>query len=203
MGHYVVELIIWTLIAYLIGCLVGWLLKALFGTVEEPVVAKPEPAPAPVAARPVVAPPPPPKPIEAPKVAVVPPPPPPPPPPAPEPAPLAAAHPAKMERPKGIAGARNGKPDDLQQISGIGPKNEKVLHTLGFFHFDQLAAWTEKEIAWVDDHLKFNGRIGREQWVHQASLLAEGKMEEFRKLYGTGGLKNAQGQTESGSRTRR
>lgn len=184
MGHYVVELIIWTLIAYLIGCLVGWLLKALFGTVEEPVVAKPEPAPAPVAARPVVAPPPPPKPIEAPKVAVVPPPPPPPPPPAPEPAPLAAAHPAKMERPKGIAGARNGKPDDLQQISGIGPKNEKVLHTLGFFHFDQIAAWTAEQIDWVDDHLKFNGRIGREEWVEQARLLHAGNDEEFERRFG-------------------
>ncbi len=82
---------------------------------------------------------------------------------------------ARMERPKGMASARDGKPDDLQQISGIGPKNEKILHTLGFFHFDQLAAWGQGEVAWVDDHLKFNGRITREKWVEQATLLAAGE----------------------------
>jgi NADH-quinone oxidoreductase subunit E len=194
MGHYIIELIVWTLIAYLIGCLVGWLLRAMVGA------EAPAPRLEPVAPEAPPAPPAPPKAAEPPPPVEVPPPAAPP---APEPVALAAAAPARMERPKGIAAARGGKPDDLQQISGIGPKNEKVLHNLGFFHFDQLAAWTEKEIAWVDDHLKFNGRIGREQWVHQAGLLAAGKLDEFRKLYGTGGQKTAQGQSESGSRTRK
>ncbi|NJM30714.1 MAG: hypothetical protein HC855_11990 [Rhizobiales bacterium] len=92
---------------------------------------------------------------------------------------------------------------ELQRISGVGPKNESVLHTLGFFHFDQIAAWTSEQIAWVDDHLKFNGRIGREEWVKQAGLLAEGRNAEFERLYGTGGLKDDGGETRSGSRTRR
>jgi predicted flap endonuclease-1-like 5' DNA nuclease len=106
-------------------------------------------------------------------------------------------------RPQGIAAAREGRPDNLQRISGIGPKNEKTLHGLGFFHFDQIAAWSDEEIAWVDDHLKFNGRIMREEWTGQAKLLADGKEEEFHELYGTGGLQNKKGESESGTRTRK
>jgi NADH-quinone oxidoreductase subunit E len=110
---------------------------------------------------------------------------------------------AKPARPQGIPGAREGRPDNLQRISGIGPKNEKILHGLGFFHFDQLADWTEEEIAWVDDHLKFNGRIQREEWSKQAKLLAEGQEEEFHRLYGTGGLQDEEHETQPGSRTRK
>jgi predicted flap endonuclease-1-like 5' DNA nuclease len=115
----------------------------------------------------------------------------------------AAAKSGKMNRPKGIAKARAGKADDLQRISGIGPKNEQILHSLGFFHFDQIASWLATEVAWVDDHLRFGGRIKREEWIKQARLLADGKEAEFAKLYGTGGLKNKQGEKQSGTRTRR
>jgi predicted flap endonuclease-1-like 5' DNA nuclease len=114
-----------------------------------------------------------------------------------------AAASGKMVKPKGMTKARGGKPDNLQRISGIGPKNESVLHGLGFFHFDQIAAWTATEVNWVDDHLKFNGRIKREEWIRQARLLHEGKEAEFAKLYGTGGMKNKKGETQSGSRTRK
>jgi predicted flap endonuclease-1-like 5' DNA nuclease len=108
-----------------------------------------------------------------------------------------------MSRPKGIADARGGRPDDLQRISGVGPKNEKILHKLGFYHFDQIAGWSQSEAAWVDDHLKFGGRVKRENWIHQASLLAAGKETEFLKQYGTGGLKNSAGDKVSGSKTRK
>ena len=108
-----------------------------------------------------------------------------------------------MERPKGIAAARGGKADNLQRISGVGPKNESILHNLGFFHFDQIAAWTAEQVEWVDDHLRFGGRIKREEWIKQATLLAAGNEAEFTKLYGTGGLKNAKGEALSGSRTRK
>jgi predicted flap endonuclease-1-like 5' DNA nuclease len=107
-----------------------------------------------------------------------------------------------MARPKGIADARGGRPDDLQRISGVGPKNEKILHKLGFYHFDQIAAWSESEASWVDDHLKFGGRVRRENWIHQAGLLAAGKEAEFLKLYGTGGQKR-DGASTSGSKTRK
>jgi NADH-quinone oxidoreductase subunit E len=93
----------------------------------------------------------------------------------------------KPKRPRGIARPRGGKADRLQRISGIGPKNETVLHSLGFFHFDQIAAWTPEQMEWVDDHLRFNGRIRREKWVDQARLLAAGDEAKFRRLYGSGG----------------
>ena len=114
-----------------------------------------------------------------------------------------AAASGKMAKPRGIAKARGGIADDLQRISGVGPKNESILHGLGFFHFDQIAAWTATEVNWVDDHLRFGGRIKREEWIRQARLLAEGKDAEFARLYGTGGLKNKKGETLSGSRTRK
>ncbi|MHA3980270.1 NADH-quinone oxidoreductase subunit NuoE [Halovulum sp. GXIMD14794] len=78
-------------------------------------------------------------------------------------------------RPVGIEAARDGQPDDLKKISGVGPKLEKLLHSLGFFHFDQIAAWTEAEIEWVDQNLEgFKGRVTRDNWVEQARDLAKG-----------------------------
>ncbi len=227
MLHYLIELALLLLAAYIAGACVGCLLRKLFGseasadaTVTEAAVDEPvAPVAATLAAAPAVAAavtmaerpaPAPAAPVAAQVERVAPPSPPPPvaaaPAPAPvqhsaAPAPLAAT--GKMERPKGIAAARGGKADNLQRISGIGPKNEKILHSLGFFHFDQIGAWTREQVAWVDDHLRFNGRIAREEWIKQARLLADGKDAEFTRLYGTGGLKNREGDKLSGSRTRR
>ena len=67
-----------------------------------------------------------------------------------------------------------GKPDDLQQISGIGPGIERTLHRLGIFHFRQIAAFTPDNIAWVNQRLRFKGRIEREDWIGQARRLAAG-----------------------------
>ena len=77
-------------------------------------------------------------------------------------------------RPEGLSAAREGGPDDLKRIKGVGPKLEALLHTLGFYHFDQVAAWTSAEIAWVDDNLEgFKGRVTRDEWVAQARALAD------------------------------
>jgi predicted flap endonuclease-1-like 5' DNA nuclease len=71
-------------------------------------------------------------------------------------------------------------PDDLKRIKGIGPKLEQLCHSLGFFHFDQVAAWTADEIAWVDDNLEgFKGRVTRDNWVQQARALAAGGETDF------------------------
>ncbi len=78
------------------------------------------------------------------------------------------------EQPQGLTGARDGRPDDLKQISGVGPKIEGILHSLGIYHFDQIAAWSPANVEWVDDHLRFKGRIGRENWIEQARGLAAG-----------------------------
>lgn len=64
--------------------------------------------------------------------------------------------------------AREGGPDDLKRISGVGPKLEGVLHENGVFHFDQIAAWNATDIAYMDDKLSFKGRIERDDWIAQA-----------------------------------
>lgn len=95
-------------------------------------------------------------------------------------APAAAA--AAPVKPQALTAARDGGPDDLKQIKGVGPKLEALLHRLGFFHFDQVAAWTAAELAWVDDNLEgFKGRASRDAWVEQAKLLASGGETEFSK----------------------
>lgn len=64
-------------------------------------------------------------------------------------------------------------PDDLKRISGVGPKLEHVLNGMGIRTYAQIAAWTPEDIARVDDQLQFGGRIGRDDWVGQASALAQ------------------------------
>ncbi len=69
--------------------------------------------------------------------------------------------------------APEGDPDDLKKISGIGPGIEKTLHGLGIYHFRQIAQLTPDNVAWIDQRLRFRGRIEREDWIGQARKLAE------------------------------
>ena len=78
------------------------------------------------------------------------------------------------QQPAGTAAPRGGRADDLKRIKGIGKVNERKLNALGVWHLDQIAAWSDQEIAWVDGYLAFKGRIEREDWVGQAKALAEG-----------------------------
>ncbi len=90
------------------------------------------------------------------------------------------AAPASDGRPEALDGPREGGADDLKMIKGVGPKLEQLLHSLGIYHFDQIAGWGEAEIAWMDDNLKgFRGRVSRDEWVKQAKILAEGGTTEF------------------------
>lgn len=95
------------------------------------------------------------------------------PPPAPAP-PVAEVDPADVgTKPRTLDAARGGQADDLKRIKGIGPKLEILCNRLGFWHFDQIANWTDDEIAWVDANLEsFKGRVTRDNWVAQAKVLA-------------------------------
>ena len=77
------------------------------------------------------------------------------------------------KKPRTMNAPRKSGADDLKLISGVGPKLEQTLNDLGFWHFDQIAKWTETEIAWVDSRLKFKGRIERDDWISQATKLAK------------------------------
>jgi len=160
MGHLTLELILWLLLAFFIGCTLGCLFRKIFGGSDDEVVTAPE---AETQAEPE----------SKPKSETMP-----------------AAATGVAKRPKGLAGARDGKADKLTKISGVGAKLEKTLHSLGYFHFDQIAVWSPDEVQWVDEHLRFKGRIERDEWLTQAKLLADGKDEEFNKLYGSGVAKD-------------
>ena len=82
----------------------------------------------------------------------------------------AEARPAKAETAsKSAAGS-----DDLKKLSGVGPALEKKLHDAGVTSFAQIAAWTEADVAAIDEQLSFKGRIEREGWIAQARELAQG-----------------------------
>lgn len=89
---------------------------------------------------------------------------------------------AEAGKPATLSAARDGGADDLKKIKGVGPKLEQLLNSMGFYHFDQVASWTDEELAWVDDNLEgFKGRASRDEWVAQAKLLAGGGETEFSK----------------------
>lgn len=88
-----------------------------------------------------------------------------------EPVDVAPAAPARLDAPRG------GRADDLKRIRGIGPKLETLLNEMGYYHLDQIAAWTVSEQRWVDENIEgFRGRATREDWVGQAqTLVLEGR----------------------------
>lgn len=86
----------------------------------------------------------------------------------------------ETSKPEGLSAARNGKPDDLKLIKGVGPKLERMLNELGYFHFDQIARWSPSEAAWIDSNIEgFPGRASRDNWMAQARILASGGETEF------------------------
>jgi len=72
--------------------------------------------------------------------------------------------PASLDQPVGEA-------DDLKTIKGIGPKIESTLNNIGIYHFSQIADFSEDNISWINNHLRFSGRIEREEWIEQARKL--------------------------------
>ena len=78
------------------------------------------------------------------------------------------------DKPAVLLDTAPAKPDDLKQISGVGPKLEQLLNNLGVYQFAQVAKFTKQDIAWIDQHLgSFKGRIERDGWVKQAKALAK------------------------------
>ena len=100
--------------------------------------------------------------------------------PADEPAPETKAAPEpEVEKPEAEAAVEalfatpEGAADDLKKISGVGPVLEDKLNALGITQYQQIAGFSDDDIARVDEVLNFKGRIEREDWVSQAKALAE------------------------------
>src|SRR3546814_1125196 len=99
------------------------------------------------------------------------------PPPAPAPAPVAETSPpaatplpvAEPAAPPPAPAPATGKADNLQLLKGVGPKLATLLQGLGVTRFEQIAAWTDADIAAIDPQLgNFSGSITRANWVDQA-----------------------------------
>ena len=72
-----------------------------------------------------------------------------------------------------------GEADDLTQIKGVGEELVTRLDKIGVITFEQIANWTDDDIATVDEVLSFKGRIERENWVDQArDLMAAATVDE-------------------------
>ncbi|GEM_PF-2818685 len=76
--------------------------------------------------------------------------------------------------PKALERPRNGTPDDLQKIDGLGADAETALNRAGVFHFDQIAAMNRKELVWLDQNLPgAAGLATQNNWKRLAKLLGE------------------------------
>ncbi len=65
--------------------------------------------------------------------------------------------------------------DDLTKLSGVGPKIAQALSERGVDSFQQLAAWTQQDLADFDAALDLRGRAVRADFVAQARRLASGE----------------------------
>ena len=73
-----------------------------------------------------------------------------------------------------LLAAPRGAPDDLAKLPGVGPQIVKKINEAGLFHYWQLAAMTDADVAKVDADLKLNGRMARDKWVEHARTLLAG-----------------------------
>lgn len=161
---HVLESALLLLATFLLGCVVGFLLRRLLqkpqpAGVSEPVAEVVEAAPgseAAVSAESV-----------SPEIHVDP---------AGEtPAPDPAASSSQLDGPELLDAPRDGRKDDLKKIKGLGPKMEAALNEIGVFHFDQIAGWNRKAVRSIDEQLSLRGRIEREKWVSQAKAIVKAK----------------------------
>lgn len=197
MTMFIIQSALLLAIAFILGCIVGCVLRSVFGNqkslasdtvkvaaattagiaatsaLKRSPAKQPEPAPSmpmPVAAMPKAAET---MPKTAPERAKT-----------PAKAKTAPAKPAEAK--KSAASTKSAKPaatvakvapaanDDLTLIEGIGPVNKRKLNSLGITNFAQIASWSAKEQEDIGAKLEFPGRIEREEWVAQARELMAG-----------------------------
>jgi large subunit ribosomal protein L19 len=72
-----------------------------------------------------------------------------------------------------------GEPDDLTQITDITPELAARLNGLGVIKFDQIANFSDDDIANLDEALALDGAIEKNNWTDQAKkLMAEATAAE-------------------------
>ena len=63
--------------------------------------------------------------------------------------------------------------DDLSLIDGVDENLANRLNALGVKRFEQIAAWSPANCAWIEDQIGDRGRIAREGWIVQARAFGE------------------------------
>jgi large subunit ribosomal protein L19 len=72
-----------------------------------------------------------------------------------------------------------GEPDDLTRIKGIDADLATRLKQLNCYKFEQIANLSDDDIGNIDETLKLDGRIERDNWIKQAQdLIAEAAAAE-------------------------
>ena len=94
------------------------------------------------------------------------------------------AKPAKEVKPEKDAKTKKAAPvkekkvilgsDDLKQLSGVGPALEKKLHAAGVKSFEQIAAWSAKDVEAINEKISSKGRVEKEGWIDQAKEKLKG-----------------------------
>jgi len=162
---HIIETALLLLIIFVIGAILGYLIRHLFFRPQATTLATATAAPPAAAPKPAR-----PKPASKPAAKV-------------EPAAV-----SDNDKPEALSGPRDGKKDDLKRIKGVGPKIEKTLNGLGIYHFDQVADWSPKTVEWINGFISFKDRIQREKWIEQAKTLAAGSDTEFSKRVDKGNV---------------
>ena len=104
---------------------------------------------------------------------------------APEPAPEIAAAPEAAPESAPVPEPVAPAADDLTRMKGVGPRLADKLNSLGYTRFEQLAALTPDEAAALDARLgDFQGRLERDRWIEQASLLAKDDIAGYEATFG-------------------
>lgn len=86
---------------------------------------------------------------------------------------------------------QKGQPDDLTQLNGIDAELQMRLKQLNCIKLEQMANFSDDDIANIDDFLKLDGQIEKQDWVGQAQRMiteataaeaaAEAEAEEAKK----------------------
>jgi predicted flap endonuclease-1-like 5' DNA nuclease len=115
-----------------------------------------------------------------------------------EPAPKTKTTPKPKAAPKAEAAAPAASPPpevapvptpasdgDITQLKGLGPKLATTLAELGYTRLDQIAALTPDQAADLDAKLgAFQGRMARDRWTEQATLLVAGDRAAYEAAFG-------------------
>ena len=64
-----------------------------------------------------------------------------------------------------------GEPDDLTKLAGLSPEIVKRLNAMNLVKFEQIATFSDDDIARLDEALNLGGRIERDGWLDKARVL--------------------------------